>query len=293
MSANGQQKIYEMVTTQIVRLLESGTIPWRKSWIGGGKPANLRHGKPYRGINVFVLSSVAVTAGFSSRFWLSFKQVQELGGRVNKGAHSTTVIFWKPITREEKDEETGEMRQRTFPVLRYYPVFNLDQTSGIAEPDSKVEQEDHQPVQHASEIAALMPDPPEIRQGPDPCYIPGLDQVRIPPLARFDQPEEFYSALYHELVHSTGHKSRLAREGIRSEQFGRGEYSKEELIAEMGSAFLCGHAGISQPVIENQAAYVQNWLSLLRGDSRLVIKAAGAAQRAADYILGRGETTTE
>ena len=286
MSAKGQESIYSMVTNQIIRLLENGTIPWRKSWVGGGKPANLRHKKSYRGLNVFVLSTVANNLGYSSRWWLSFKQVQELGGNVMKGERSTTIIFWKPIKREEAHEETGEIKERTFPVLRYYQVFNLNQTKGIPEPDARQDAGDHEPIQSASEIASGMPNPPSIEEGPQPCYIPSLDQIRIPQPARFDQREEFYSTLYHELTHSTGHPSRLGRDAVNNAQFDRGEYSREELVAEMGSAFLCGHAGITQPVIENQAAYINGWLNVLRQDSRMVIKGAGAAQRAADYILG-------
>ncbi|MCF8029888.1 MAG: ssDNA-binding domain-containing protein [Desulfohalobiaceae bacterium] len=291
MSANGQEKIYQMVTKQIIRLLENGTIPWRKPWVGGGKPANLRYKRPYRGLNTFVLSAVANNAGFDSKWWLTFNQVQELGGGVKKGARGTTVTLWKPVSKQVEDPETGEVRERSFPILRFFSVFNLNQVSGIPDPDSNADPVDHKPLQEASEIAARMPNPPQIEEGPQPCYIPRWDTVRIPQPGRFDQSEEFYSTLYHELVHSTGHKSRLARDAVNHAQFDRGEYSREELVAEMGSAFLCGHAGITQPVIENQAAYIHGWLNVLREDSRMVIKAAGAAQRAADYILGHTEQT--
>ena len=278
-------QIYQMITDRILELLENGVIPWRKPWKGGASeelPANLVSKKTYRGINIFLLSAM----GFSSRYWLSYKQAQEKGGQVRKGEKGTPVIFWK--TSEVDDKETGKKKQ--IPVLRYYTVFNLDQVDGIERPsgDEIPETFDFNPIEEAEKIIGAMPKRPEIQHGqPRACYRPSTDTVNMPRQETFEQPEEYYSTLFHELTHATGHESRLGRRNsgeIRT--FGDVEYSKEELIAEMGAAYLCGFAGIERATIENSAAYLAGWIKTLKGDSKLAVCAAANAQKAADFILG-------
>lgn len=281
--------IYKVITARILRQLETGTAPWRKPWRGGadGVPANLKTGKPYRGINVWLLA----TAGYDSRYWLTFKQAKDRGGHVRKGETSTPVVFWKWLKREERNAETGETHTRRIPLLRYYRVFNVEQCEGIEAPDSPsaFEPLDFEPIEAAERIARDMPDPPELKHGAgSAAYVPALDLVRMPERERFTGEAEYYSTLFHELVHATGHERRLGRpEVINSTTFGSGSYSREELLAEMGAAYLCGMAGIENHTIDNSAAYLAGWIKALKGKPKLVIHAAAGAQRAADFILNR------
>lgn len=285
-----RRDIYKEVTDQIVDLLEAGTVPWRNPitrGAGDGWPKNLQSRKTYRGINVFLLAVRALESGFSSDYWLTFKQAQAKGGMVRKGEKSSLVVFWKQI--EKTDPETGE--ETRLPVLRHYNVFNADQCSDIEAPDQAVLdslQTPLDPIEAAETIiSGYERGPPVDFGGSRAFYRPSSDLVVMPEPGRFDTRENFYSTFFHELSHSTGHSSRLDR-GLDSDlaPFGSPDYSREELIAEMSAAFLCAAARISPPTIEQSAAYLQNWCKVLKGDHRLVIKAAGAAQKATDHILG-------
>ncbi|MCA9069418.1 MAG: DUF1738 domain-containing protein, partial [Planctomycetaceae bacterium] len=273
--------VYERITARILTQLEKGTIPWRKPWKGGeaGHPRNLVSGHRYRGVNIFLLTC----APFDLPFWLTFRQAKQLGGHVRKGEESTPVVFWRWVEREHP--ETGNVEK--FPVLRHYNAFNIEQCDLPAEkvPEiATVPENDFEPIQLCEDVVAGMPDPPSIQHGGGRAsYRPATDSVQMPRPERFDGPEEYYSTLFHELTHSTGHPSRLDRPGITEiKPFGTPDYSREELVAEMGAAFLCGHCGIENTVIENSAAYIAGWLQRLRNDKRLVIQAAAAAQKAAD-----------
>lgn len=286
------RNVYERITARILRQLEEGTVPWRKTWIGGeqGHPRNLASGHYYRGINPFLLACTP----YESPYWLTFNQAKKLGGCVLKGEKSTPVIFWK--WWEKENSKTGEKEK--FPLLRYYNVFNVaqcDLPSDKLPTDAPVPEFDFEPIAACVSVVSHMPSPPAIEHGGvAAAYRPSTDTVQIPKPERFERPEEFYSTLFHELTHSTGHESRLNRPGITSLiSFGSRTYSKEELIAEMGATFLCGHCGIENAVIENSAAYIAGWLRKLRDDNRLVVHAAAAAQKAADYILGRGANETD
>ena len=278
--------VYERITARVLEQLERGTVPWHKPWRGGetGCPRNLISRRPYRGINVFLL---AACTPFESPFWLTFRQANELGGHVRKGAKSTPIVFWKWVRRE--DSETGETEQ--FPLLRYYNVFNVEQCELPPEKFPafpSVPASGFHPITGCELIVEGMSDRPAIHyEGAAAYYRPLTDSVHLPKPERFDSPEHFYGTLFHELIHATGHESRLNRPGIiETPRFGTPNYAKEELIAEMGAAFLCGHAGIDK-VIDNSASYVAEWLNRLRDDKRLVVHAAAAAQKAADFILGR------
>jgi antirestriction protein ArdC len=273
--------VYEIVTNQILAALEQGEVPWHKPW-QSLPPTNLITKKPYRGINVFLLGF----AGYGSQFWLTFNQAKQLGGNVRKGEHGTKIIFWKCKTREMESAD-GEIEERKSAFLRYYTVFNLEQTEGLS---ALLTLPPAFPIESAEEIVKGMPNPPAFEQDSRAAYIPSRDTVTMPSRTAFQSQAEFYSTLFHELVHSTGHGKRLGREGIEKIQpFGSEDYSQEELVAEMGSAMLCGAAGIEQATIGNSVAYLQSWINRLKADSRLVISAARAAQAAADYILGESE----
>jgi antirestriction protein ArdC len=270
--------VYEIITSQILAELEKGEVPWRKPW-HSLPPANLITRKPYRGINVFLLGF----AGYGSQFWLTFNQAKQLGGNIRKGEHGTKIIFWKCKTRETESAD-GEIEERRSAFLRYYTVFNLEQTEGLSALLTLLQAF---PIESAEEIAKGMPNPPAFEQDSRAAYIPSRDIVTMPSRAAFNSQAEYYSTLFHELTHSTGHAKRLGREGIEKIQpFGSEDYSKEELVAEMGSAMLCGVAGIEQATINNSAAYLLSWIKRLKADSRLVVSAARAAQEAADYIRG-------
>jgi antirestriction protein ArdC len=285
--------LYQSVTDQIIAMLETGVVPWRSPILGrskAGHPKNLNTGKQYRGVNVFLLAFTAFAKGYGSSYWLTFNQAKERGGNVRKGEKSSMVVFWKKY--ETTDRQTGE--PTTVPVLRYFNVFNAEQVEGIEIPDAvKFEPIEFKSIETAEQIAAGYVAGPGIQHdgGQQAFYRPASDTVHLPERTRFASVEEYYSTLFHELSHSTGHSSRLDRKiDSNPKPFGSPDYGKEELVAEMSAAFLCSHAGIQPTVIENQAAYLAGWLKQLKSDKKLVVSAAGQAQRAADWIRGeRGQ----
>lgn len=281
-----KKDVYAMVTERIVELLEQGVIPWRKPWRPeAGEHRNLVSKKPYRGINVFLLGAL----GYDSPFWLTYKQAKQLGGSVKKGEKGATVVFWKWLDKKEEDE-SGDLKQVKIPMLRYYTVFNLEQTEGI--PAEKIPagedcaESEVLPIEAAVSLIDSMPQRPAIGHGGNRAYYsPSRDRVQLPNMEQFDMVEEYYCAAFHELAHATGHSSRLDRKEVTGcNPFGSEDYSKEELVAEMTAAYLCGVTGIEQGTIENSAAYIQGWLKQLKDDRKLVIHAAAAAQKAADFI---------
>ena len=278
-------KVYQIISDRVMGLLEEGTPPWRRPWGGEFRfPRNMISGKDYRGINVFLLSAM----GYESPFWLTFKQAQSLGGSVRKGEKSVPVVFWKEW--ETEDRKIGESVK--VPVLRYFSAFNLCQCEGI--PDDKIPDEqrtvhENDPIDRCETVVSEMQRRPEISHGfRRAAYRPQLDTVYMPSIESFDGSPEYYGTLFHELGHATGHESRLNRKGITElAAFGSQDYGKEELVAEMTAAFLCGHCGIDTVTLENQAAYVSGWLRTIKQDAKLVVTAAAQAQKAADFILGR------
>jgi len=282
--------VYQIVTDRIMALLESGTIPWRKPWKGGEPPQNLISRKPYRGINIFILNATR----FGSPYWLSFRQVQGIGAMVRKGEKAFPVVFWKMLDRHSEESES-EKKNRV-PLLRYYNVFNIDQCdkvnpSLLPKPVTK----EFEPIEHCEKLVAAMPKPPKVVHGGGRAmYSPAEDMVTMPNAASFDSPEFYYSTLFHELTHSTGHTSRLGRPGITEPiRFGSDPYSREELVAEMGAAFLCGHCGIENRTIQESAAYIRGWLDCLRNDRKLMVHAAAQAQKAGDFIRNVQDQTDE
>ncbi len=287
--------VYQLITDRIIAYLESDQIPWEKPWHGGaaGRPKNLLSKKPYNGVNVFMLSMAASVKGYDSPYWLTFKQTKDMGGNVIKGEKSTPIVFWKLLN--VKDKDSGEKKE--IPFLRYSNVFNLDQVEGIDVakiPASEIQKPDDlefEPVAACDNMIEQWLDRPVVvhENKGRAFYSPAKDFVNMPPAEKFKSSEEYYAILFHEYVHSTGNHKRLKRfdPEARVAAFGSTDYSKEELIAEMGAAFLCGITGIEKPVIKNSAAYIQSWLSVLKGDKKMVIQAAGKAQAAANYISGQ------
>jgi antirestriction protein ArdC len=281
-------QVYGYITDKILRELEKGSVPWHKPWKsadGELMPTNYFSKKPYRGINTFLLTVARIKEGWDSNYWLTYKQIEALGGSLQI-PQSEMVVFWKfaeiPAENPTKENETDRI-----PVLRYYRVYNLSQVACIKRPDAE-DLPPFQPIDEAEKISAKYDQVEVIHGGSRAFYRPSDDHIRMPEKERFDSPEEYYSTLYHEFTHSTGHKTRLNRPGIVEEHFFGDEiYSKEELIAEMGAAMLCGVVGIENKTIRNSANYIRTWLDKLKQDKRLVVHAAAAAQKAVDFILGK------
>ena len=285
--------VYELVTAKIIERLEAGVIPWRKTWTSG--PAkSLTTGKEYRGINAVLLG----LREYGSRYWVTFKQAQKLGGTVRKGEKATPVVFWHWRTPEERArlQADGKAAEPApcYPFVAF--VFNLDQTDGLARPADDVPVTANSPLTAAENIIAAMPQRPEIRHGAalNPCYLGALDVVVMPHMGQFESAEHYFSTVYHELIHSTGHKSRLNRFETRAEESRDERYGFEELVAELGAAFLCATCGLDNAGrLDDASAYIAGWLKALRDDKRLLLQAAGAAQRAADFILGKVVETSD
>lgn len=278
-------KVEEIITQRIIDKLEQGTVPWRKTWAGGGMPKNYINRKEYRGINPFLLGS----AGYAYPYFLTFIQAKQLGGNIKKGSKGMPVVFFKFV--EKECEENPETVKR-FPILRYYTVFNIEQTQGIDYSETIAESptlDDFQANQEADKLIENMPKKPDCQEIENRAYYsPTRDIVNMPKRGLFESESAFYSTYFHELTHSTGHASRLNRKILAGlNAYGNHDYSKEELCAEMGAAMLCGHVGIENQTIDNSAAYIAGWLRALRSDKRFVIQAAGYAQKAVDFILSR------
>lgn len=270
--------VYEIITERILELMETGTVPWKKPW-DVPEPKNLISKKVYRGINYFLLSSVG------SEYFLTFNQIKTLNGSLRKGSKSYPVIFWKPTKYTTKDDPDEE---KTGLMLRYYTVFSVGDVEGITVPITSEIPSVHTSIEIADKLITEMPDAPTIvHEGAHAFYSPVKDSVTVPPKEKFFASEAYYGTLFHELIHSTGHKSRLARKGVTdSDGFGSQLYGEEELIAEMGAAYLCGIAHINS-VLENNAAYIKGWMDSIKANPKLLISAAGKAQRAVDFITGK------
>lgn len=273
--------IYSEVTTRIIAQMESGVIPWQKPWVANGKAISRSTGKPYSLLNQMLLGRPGE--------YLTFKQCQEAGGKVKKGEKASMVVFWKFI--EQKDEETGEVKE--IPFLRYYNVFHIDQCEGItakhttetAFPDGAATLEAAQEIIYdylGREGVKLSHE-----EGNRAFYRPATDEVVLPIRKQFISTAEYYSTVFHELTHSTGHAKRLNRLSKPS-FFGTEDYSKEELVAEIGAATLVNHIGLeTSSSLRNNAAYLQNWLKVLRDDKRFIVSAAGRAEKAVNLILNQ------
>jgi antirestriction protein ArdC len=248
----------------------------------------LRHnGIPYKGINVVMLWSAAVTKGYACPLWLTYKQAIELGGHVRKGETGELVIYANRITRTETDDE-GEVSEREIPFLKGYTVFNAEQCHGLpAHYYASAETPALTPMQRIEAadrfFAATGAD---IRHGGTRAYYAvGPDYVQMPPFETFRDAESYYATLAHETTHFTRHPSRLNRDFGR-QRFGDEGYAVEELVAELGVAFLCADLDLTPEVREDHAAYIASWITVLKNDKRAIFSAAAHAQRAVDYLHG-------
>jgi antirestriction protein ArdC len=287
------QKVYEKITDLITAKLEQGDIPWRKPWSTNGCAQvgdckSLISHKPYRGINALLTAM----SGYSSPYWLTYKQAIELGANVRRGEKATPIIFWNWIEKDKQGKDKD--KKDVIPFIKQYSIFNVEQIEGLKIEPKKlgigVEKKiDFKPIEKAESIVKAYADGPDIRSVEQRAYYaPSADLVNMPKKESFSSVEEYYAVLFHELGHSTGHARRLNRNSLTQVNlFGSHDYSKEELVAEMTAAFLCGVSAISSDsLLDNRAAYIQNWLKVLRNNTKWLVEAAQSAQKAADLIQG-------
>ena len=284
--------LYQRVTDQIVAALEQGVRPWQKPWSASTATGRIilplrGNGVRYRGINVLMLWGAAIDNGFQSSTWLTYKQAAELGGQVRKGEKGSLVVFASSMTRSETDHDTGEENERNIPFLKGYTVFNTDQIDGLPDryrnaPPSRPEEIERNTRVEAFAVATGA----TIRHGGDRAfYSPSVDAVQIPPLEAFRDAASYYGVLAHELTHWTGHPSRLHRQF--GKRFADKAYAFEELVAELGSAFLSAALDLTPEPRADHADYLGHWLGILKADKRAIFTAASQAQRAADYLHGQ------
>lgn len=280
--------VYQEITDQMIAMIEAGTRPWSKSWAGSSPSIPLRHtGVPYRGINVLALWVSAMTKGFASPHWLTFKQALALGGCVRKGARGSVVVYANKVERTEEND-AGEEVRHGIPFLKRYVVFNSEQIDGIEAryPTPEPILKSTNPDDRDGELDALFQRIaiPLRHEGSQPYYMPGSDQVVMPEFRDFFTSDDYYSTLAHEFCHGTGHSSRLARPTLYSTK--REDVAREELVAELGAAFVSAAIGIKLHDREDHASYLASWLSALRNDKRAIFTAATQAQAAADMLFG-------
>jgi len=287
-----KRNVYREVTREIIKALREGVGPWIRPWrTSAGPHRNAFSGRPYRGVNVLLLNLASMRRGFTSNLWLTYREAKRLGGYVRPGEKGVRIIFWKFIEIEERDREgnpvidpeTGEPVKRTVPFARLYTVFNLDQTEGVRIPRSVSERCE---MDRKNDLGERLLALPRIVWGNKAAYYPVGDFIELPPKGAFESPEYFYATAFHELIHWTGHPDRLARD--LSGRFGDRSYAMEELIAEMGAAFLSAHAGLPVRKLQHPE-YINDWLRVIENDRtyRAVFTAARMAQEACDWLLVR------
>lgn len=276
--------IYQVVTDKIIRKMEEGNFRWVKSWTGAFSGAfNRISKKSYSLLNQMLLEHDGEYA--------TFKQWSELGGKIKKGAESEMVVFWSFIEKKEEDENGNEKIVNRFPILRYFNVFHISQVEGV-EPLDEDERKENEEIQSAQKIVDSYLNKEKLKlvhkNRGKAYYSPSFDYINMPELNQFTSSNEYYSTLFHEMVHSTGHNSRLNRGLEKNAGFGSESYSKEELVAEIGSAGLCEIANIStNNTFINSVAYLQSWIRALRGDKKLIVSATSAAEKAIEFILNK------
>ena len=274
--------VYQIVTDRIIAELEKGVVPWHKPWTGTQSGAfSHSTGKPYSLLNQLLLGRPGE--------YITWSQVKAEGGNVRQGEKSSVVVFWKQQKVKERDTETGEEREKLIPILRYFNVFHIDQCEGLKARYAETLPATADPNENAEVFINdyLFRSGVKLthESGNRAYYQPAFDRVVLPCMEQFKETAEYYSTAFHELTHSTGHESRLNRLD-RTAYFGTEAYSKEELIAEIGAAALVNYSGLETPSsFRNNAAYIQNWLGVLKGDKRFIVSAAGKAEKAVKLIL--------
>jgi len=275
---------YAVITDNIIKAIEAGVAPWRRDW--NGVPVNAimpirANGEQYQGINVLILWIASMQYGYTSNRWFTYKQAQELGATVRKGEKGQTVCYFAMI---ESKKENAKGEKEKFPMLKVYTVFNAEQIDNMPEkfdPAKIVADIDTgaTSIEHMEEFAKKT-GARIVITGNQPCYVPGLDQIQMPAIKQFNTAESYYGTLCHELIHWTGHESRLDR----LKKSGREDYAFEELVAELGACFVTSELGIDRG-IDRSASYIASWLKALKEDKKYIFQAASLAQQATKYLL--------
>jgi antirestriction protein ArdC len=290
MTAMSAQKPELWCAEKLIDMLENADLPpWRKPWNAGRDlPRNAKTNRPYSGMNLWML----MLAPFGDKRFLTPNQVKEAGGTIKEGEKVFPVYFWS--FPNAKDQKAGKR-----PFCKYYKVVNLEQTEGVdlsklkSSNESDIEAHEHTPIENCESIVKGFKSRPKIEHiGNVACYSPSFDVVKMPEMKTFDKVEEYYSTLFHELGHSTGHESRLNRQELMGNlaSFGSHAYSQEELVAEFTAAMLCGEAGIEPQTLENSAAYIKGWHKRLKGNPEALVMAVRCANKAIRLILNKDES---
>jgi len=286
-----QQDVYTRITNKIIEDLEKGVRPWMKPWSADHAAGNitkpLRHnGQPYNGINVIMLWSEAFAQGYSAPIWMTFRQAKQLGGNVKKGEHGSLVVYANTFTKNEQDEETGEEVEQEVPFLKGYTVFNVEQIENLPEHYYATKEAPQiDPAERIAHVDQFLENlGADVRHGGNRAfYTIGADYIQMPHFQFFKDPESYYATRLHETVHWTRHPSRLDRDFGRK-KWGDEGYAMEELVAELGSAYMAADLGLEPEVREDHTAYIESWLEVLKKDKRAIFTAAAHAQRAADFM---------
>ncbi len=290
--------LYDEVSNRIIAMIEKGVAPWRKTWSTFGLARNYVSGRLYTGINYILMNNT----GHLIPYFATFNQIKELGGSIKKGAKANMVIYFKVYYKDSDDktlapEEAKARYQkgediRVMKFIRYYNVFNVEEFEGIEIDHGRfpeVKLSDNEKITRCEDIIMNLPNPPDLRQidANRAFYSPSQDFINLPSIGQFETSEHYYATYFHELIHATGHSSRLARAEVMDYSgFGTKPYSKEELVAEMGASFLSCHCQITyDSLLENNASYLAGWLNVLKEDSRFIFKVSADAQKGVDYIL--------
>ncbi len=286
-----RQDVYTRVTGKIIADLEQGVRPWMKPWnaehAAGRITKPLRHnGQPYNGINILMLWSAAVSEGYSAPIWMTFRQAKALGANVRKGEKGELVVYANTITHTE-DNADGEEVDRAIPFMKGYTVFNVEQVEGLPSHYYQLAEPVLDPVQRIDQAESFFgATGADIRHGGNQAYYAvQADRIQLPPFESFRDAESYYATLAHETTHWTRHPSRLDRDFGRK-RWGDEGYAREELVAELGSAFLAADLGLTPEVRDDHSAYIESWLKVLHKDKRAIFQAAAHAQRAVDYLHG-------
>ena len=283
--------IHADITQRFIEALENGTRPWERDWLTYGLPTRAT-GQQYRGINMLILADQAEQCGYTNPNWLTYNQAAELGGNVRKGEKSTAIVFYKQsqlVDGEGAPVADANGKDKSLWLLRRYNVFNVEQIDGLPEgkfapPVMPTTQLERNEIDKAAE-AALRSTGAQIDNDGNgrAFYRPSTDSIHLPRFEAFLNVGGYLTTMAHELCHWTGAKHRLDRD--LANRFGSKDYAFEELVAEIGAAFVCARLGIAGDHFDNHAAYVSGWLEKLRGDKKFIFKAAALAQKAADYVL--------
>jgi len=285
------------ITNELIAIIDRGVLPWRKPWNVGGSSVPLRqNGEPYQGINNFLLTMRTMMAGYTSPYWMTLRQANELDAKIIKGSKSSVVVYYGTAERDRKDGASGDDAEtddtKAIPFMKFYRVFNADQIEGLdakfhPEPPELPDYPERRSIPHMQDFFEAIGATVSI-SGREASYMAVLDKIYLPAIEHFENPLNFYSVWGHELAHWTKARHRLNR-SFGDAKFGNTTYAREEIVAELCTVFLGQKLGFAAHTLEMNAAYLDNWVRVLRSDKRAIFKHAADAQKACDYLVAASE----